>query len=201
MARHIRARNRVGDACERNLRALVLDEQRLFHDVALDRVTESAQQASRIDLSFDEVVLRSLLEGQARHLFVIETGQYDQRNARGRGACASYRFDTVRVRQPEIQEDDIDDVRREMRFSLRHRLHVDEVRGMRAALVQHLAQQPGIAEVVLDEEKAGDLPEKAGDLLCHSLFLCCGSFTFVSQKSLMLLTRFSNASSCTGLVR
>ena len=52
-----------------------------------------------------------------------------------------------------------------------------------------------VAGVVFDQENRFDC--------FHGRQLCvgCGNLTLVSQKSLMLFTRLSNASNCTGLVR
>ena len=66
---------------------------------------------------------------------------------------------------------------------------------LRALLVQHLAQQTGVSRVVFDQKKYLDRFSP------HPLCSCCGNLTLVSQKSLMLFTRLSNASNCTGLVR
>jgi hypothetical protein len=66
--------------------------------------------------------------------------------------------------------------------------------GVCVLLVQHLAEQAGVSCVVLNPQQTSDrLPAQA---LC-----CCGSLTLVSQKSLMLVTRPSNASSWTGFLR
>jgi hypothetical protein len=52
-----------------------------------------------------------------------------------------------------------------------------------------------IGGVNLDPESY--LDQFLAHVLCH----CRGNLTFVSQKSLMLFTRLSNSSSCTGFVR
>ena len=79
-------------------------------------------------------------------------------------------------------------------------MHVDVRQfgvGATPLLVEHLAEQARVSRVVLDQENRLDaiaLAHLASDA-------CCGSLTLVSQKSLMLFTRLSNASSCTGLLR
>src|ERR1700722_17168053 len=55
--------------------------------------------------------------------------------------------------------------------------------------------QPDITGIVFDQQ------ERFDSLFGHPACLCCGSFTFVSQKSLMLRTSASNASKSTGLFR
>ena len=58
---------------------------------------------------------------------------------------------------------------------------VGELGRLRVGLAQHLAEQAGVARVVLDEKQDPD--GRAG----HPP-TCCGSLTWVSQKSSMLLT-------------
>ena len=69
------------------------------------------------------------------------------------------------------------------------------IRHCASLLVEHLAEQAGVSGIILDQEKYFDW------FMAHPLHLCCGNLTLVSQKSLMLFTRLSNASSCTGLLR
>jgi hypothetical protein len=49
--------------------------------------------------------------------------------------------------------------------------------------------------------RGGLRPEGSGSLLGQWFERCCGSEALSSQKSLMLFTRFSKASNCTGLLR
>ena len=62
-------------------------------------------------------------------------------------------------------------------------------------LTEHLCEQTGVAWIVFDEENPRD--RNGAHIACREF----GSFTLVSQKSLMLFTSVSKASSCTGLVR
>ena len=86
-------------------------------------------------------------------------------------------------------------------------------------VAESLLRQPDIAGTVFDQENVDraassgpghDLPHFAAGnvdassvaaVTAHWLSLCCGNLAFTSQKSLMLFTRLSNASSCTGLLR
>ena len=85
----------------------------------------------------------------------------------------------------------------EIRLGLAMPADMDQiVVSSRALLVEHLAKQTRIARIVLDQQKRLDR------FVAHpALRSAAASLTFVSQKSLMLLTRTSNASSCTGLLR
>ena len=86
-------------------------------------------------------------------------------------------------------------VLRKMLLGCTHILHVRQVGTVPTLLAQHLAEQQGVSGVIFDQEKLFDR------FLAHPLCSCGNSLTFVSQKSLMLFTRFSNASNCTGLLR
>ena len=77
----------VADAFERNLGAFLFHEQRLFHHLALDGIAQGAQQPARLDLPFDEIILRALLQGLRGQRLVVEAGQHHQRHAGGR--CVS----------------------------------------------------------------------------------------------------------------
>ena len=84
-------------------------------------------------------------------------------------------------------------------------------------LVKGFLRQPQVSRTVLDQKNlerhrlslrwASRFPLDSPGLpgthsLPHSRQVCCvGNLTVASQKSLILLTSFSNASNCTGLLR
>ena len=106
-----------------------------------------------------------------------------------------YRFQSLRIGQPQVEQDDVDRMLRKMLLGLAHASDVRQLSVVRALLVEHLAEQAGVAGVVFDQQNRFDR------FLAHPLCACCGNLAFVSQKSLMLFTRLSNASNCTGLLR
>src|ERR1700683_2930337 len=106
--------------------------------------------------------------------------------------CRAY---SLCLRQPQVQDDNVNRVVQKMLLCLTDALHVRQFGVLRVLVVEHLAEQSRISEVIFAQEKHSDR------FLAHPPCLCCGNLTFVSQKSLMLFTRFSNASSCTGLLR
>ena len=128
VAREVGARDRVADAVERDLGALLLREQRLFHGVALDRVAERAHEPTGLDLSLDEVVLRALLQCLRGQRLVVAAGQHDERNARRRGVGSADRLQSLRIPQTEIEQDDVDRVLREMPLPVGHALDVGQLR-------------------------------------------------------------------------
>ncbi len=76
-----------------------------------------------------------------------------------------------------------------------HALDVRQFGVVHALFVEHFTKQTGVPVIVLNEQQHFDR------LFAHSFPLRCGSRTCVSQKLLMLFTRSSNASNCTGLLR
>ena len=59
--RDVGANDGVADAVERDLGAFLFHEQRFFHGLALDRIAQRPQQPARLDLAFDQIILRAFL--------------------------------------------------------------------------------------------------------------------------------------------
>ena len=74
-------------------------------------------------------------------------------------------------------------------FDVRH------LRVGRILLFEHFAEQTCEPAIILDQQNSLDRR------VAHPGWLCCGNMTLVSQKSLMLRTSASNASSVTGFRR
>ena len=107
---------------------------------------------------------------------------------------APYRYQSLRIGQPQIEQDNVKHTPRKMLLGLAHASHVRQFSVVRA-FIEPLAEQTGVSGVVFDQEDRFDR------FLVHPLCVCCGNLTFVSQKSLMLFTKPSKASNCTGLQR
>ena len=115
------ANNGVADTIERNLCALLFHEQRLFHSLALDGIAQGSQKSARFDLAharcylaLDEIVLRALLQGLRGQHLVVQPRQHHQRDA-GRGCVRPpHRFQSLRIGQPEVEQDDINRMLRKM---------------------------------------------------------------------------------------
>ncbi len=147
-------------------------------------------------MALDEVVLRAFLQRFQGHRVVVEARQHHQRDAGCRGVGPPYPLESLRIGQSQVEQDDVGPALREVPLGVTHGSHerqLDEVR--RTLLGEHFAKQASIAAVVLDQEN------RLGSVGAHPRWPECGSFTFVSQKSLMLFTTLSNASSWTGLLR
>jgi hypothetical protein len=192
VAGHVRADDAVANATERDLRPLLLEEQGLLHALALDRVAQGPHQAACIELALDEIVLRALVEGLHGERVVLGTGEHHQRGPGCRRVRATDRIDPTLVGQAEVEHDQIDRVMGEVRFRITHALDMRQLDVVGRLFAEHLAHQASVSGTVFDQENAGD---------CHQVLLCWGSSVLINQKSLMLFTRSSNASSCTGLLR
>ena len=105
---------------ERDLGALLFVEQRLLHDLALDRVAQGPQQPARLDLALDEIVLRAFLQRLCGQRLVVEPGEDHQRDTRRGRVRPADRIEALRVGKPEVEQDDVDRMRGEMLLGLAH---------------------------------------------------------------------------------
>ena len=146
-------------------------------------------------MSLDQVILRAFLEGFDRQPLVVETAEDDESNVRGGDMRSADGIQALRVRQAEVEKDDVDFIFHQMLFRFLHQADVGHDDAVRGVLVEHLAKQPGVAVAVLDHQQVG---RAVGS---HGFHLARGSWAFSNQKSLMLRTTLSNLSSWTGLLR
>ena len=126
---------------------------------------------------------------------VVEAGQHHQRHAGGRSVSPPNCLKPLGIGQSQIQQDNVDLTRCKMLLGFAHTLHMRQIRAARFVLMEHFAQQTGVSVVIFHHQNDPDR------FLTHALCLCRGNLALVSQKSLMLFTRLSNASNCTGLLR
>jgi hypothetical protein len=118
------------------------------HGLALDGIAQSAQEAAGLDLALDEIVLRAFLQCLPRQGFIVEPGQHDQRDAGRDEMRTPYSAQSMRIRQAEIEQDHVDRMGGKMRLGLAHALDMRQSDGVCALLLEYLAQQAGIAEIV-----------------------------------------------------
>ena len=166
-----------------------------FEPFALRRITQCPDEAARFDLPLDKKVLCAFLKRLRRDILVIHPRQHDQRNSR-RGCAGSLDCSyTLRVGQVKIEEDHVECGVGDMPLGFRHVGCEDQIDIVLAVFAQHFAKQPRVAGIVFDNQQCLD---RTG---FHRSASNRGNWTLVSQKSLMLLTRLSNSSSCTGLLK
>ena len=90
VARLVRRDDAVADTVERDGRALSLDEEHLFHRLALDGVAQRSEQPARFDLTLDQVVLRAFLQGSRGQPLIVPSGQDHQGHPWGHRMGAAY---------------------------------------------------------------------------------------------------------------
>src|SRR5687768_9137799 len=78
MSEHVTGGNRVADTVECHLRAFPLHEQGIFHDLALDGVSERSDEPARVNLSFYQIVLCTLLQRPCGQRLVVQPRQYHE---------------------------------------------------------------------------------------------------------------------------
>jgi hypothetical protein len=107
-------------------------------------------------LAFDEIVLRALLQGLRGQHLVVQTRQHHQRDAGCGGVDPLYRFQSLRIGQPQVDQDDINRMLSKNLFGATHAFRVHQFGVAQALLSQHLAEQAGVAGVVFDQENLFD---------------------------------------------
>ena len=132
--------------------ALLLDEQRLFHDLALDRVAEGPQQPARLDLALDRGSpgrLPAAPGASASSSRPVST----TRGTRGAAHAPAGPLEALASGRPRSSR--MMSVACSARYfsASRMRLDVGELGCVRVRLVEHLAEQAGVAGVVLDQEQ------------------------------------------------
>ena len=145
-------------------------------------------------MAFYEVVLRAFLQGLRGNRLVVQPSQYHQGDVGRSRVGALNRRQSLRIGQPQVQQDYIDRVLHNMLLGVSHALNMRQLSVERAFLVQHLAEKARVSGVVFDQQNSPDT------FLRHQLRVCCGSLTFFNQKSVMFFMSASNSSNCTGFV-
>src|SRR5580658_9896869 len=104
---NVRTNNGVSDAVEGDLGAFLFAEQRLLHAVALNGMSERSGKCAIFDLTFDQVVLCALLHSFSRQCLVVQSCQYNERDAWGDRMNLSHGIEAMRIWQPHVQEHDV----------------------------------------------------------------------------------------------
>ena len=117
---------------------------------------QRSQQSGGVDLALDETALRAFLQSLFGHGLVFQAREHHQRDA-GRG-CAdpAHRFKSLRIGQPQIEQNDLDRMLRQVRLGLGQALYVRQAGFVRPPLVEHLAERTGVCGVVFDQQNRPD---------------------------------------------
>jgi len=112
-----------------------------FHP--LSSMANGSEQPGSLDLSLNEKILRALLQSLISHQFVFASGQHNQRDARRGGARPPHRFESLCVRQPQVEQDDIHGVGREATLCFPHISDFSQDE-LKRRLLQDLSEQTNI---------------------------------------------------------
>ena len=96
--------------------------------------------------------MRALLQGLCGQRLVVQSGQHHQGDAGRDGVGPPYRSQSVSIGQPQVEQDDVDRMLRQVLLGLSHALHVGQFGCCEPLLVEHLAQQTGVSRVVFDQK-------------------------------------------------
>ena len=123
---------------------------------ALDGVEDRPAQAVAVEAALDDVVLRAGRHGIDAALVVAISGEHEVREVRGGLAQALRATSPLASGRPRSSSTQSNGSRREQREPLGERLravHLDR----RSLLAQQLADQEGVAVVVLDEQHPNEV--------------------------------------------
>ena len=120
----VSANNGIANGVERDLGAFLLLEQRFFHELAVDGMPQRSQQSAGVDLALDETALRAFLQSLFGHGLVFQAREHHQRDAVRGCAEPAHRFKSLRIGQPQIEQNDLNRMLRQVRLGLGQALHV-----------------------------------------------------------------------------
>ena len=120
--------------------------------IALDAVADRTVQEVPVHLALDEVGVRALAQGVDRHLLVGEAGDHDHRDVRGDGADLDQGGEAVAVGQVQVEQDRVERPFGESVERVGEPVDRDHLVALGVHLGEHLADEPGVARVVLDQQ-------------------------------------------------
>jgi hypothetical protein len=140
----------VGQAGERVVVRLVLE----LHLVALplDGVLHRAQQQLALEPALHQVVLRAALHRRERDRLVVVAGQDDDRHARRVRVDPGEGLEAEAVREREVEQHERRRLLAEQLEAGRQALGAQQGERRARILREHLADEPRVPRVVLDEE-------------------------------------------------
>ena len=97
--------------------------------LAFRGIAQRPQKAALLDLAFDEIVLCALLERLLGHGFIVQAREHHEGNTGRRGVGPPYRPQPLCIRQPRVEQDDVDRMLRKMPLGRAHAIHVRQFGG------------------------------------------------------------------------
>jgi hypothetical protein len=103
-------------------------------------------------LTFDEVILRPLLDGLKTQALVAHPAQDDNGDRRTGGMDLSDRWETERIRKGKVQEHCIEPLTAEKRESLSQRFRTRNLKLLDAPFRKEILRELSVDVIVFDEE-------------------------------------------------
>ena len=69
---------------------------------------------------------------------------------------AAYRSQSLRIRQPRVEQDDIDRMLAKVLLGRTHAIHVLQFGVMRAVIAKHFSEQSDVSGIIFDQENCFD---------------------------------------------
>ena len=110
VARDIDAEHGVADRVERDFRALLFEEQRLFRRLALDDVPKGTRQRIAVEVGLLEIILGAALDGLPGDVLIVRRTDDQDRDVRRRPPDLFEARDALAIRQAQVEQDGRDPV-------------------------------------------------------------------------------------------
>jgi hypothetical protein len=120
--------------------------------LALDRVVHRAQQQLAVEAAFDQVVLRAALYRRERERIVVVAGEHDDRHRRRVRIHFGEGVQAEAVGQRQVQDHQRGLAGRQVLQPDRQAVRDVNAEWRGGIFRDHLADQPGVARIVLDKE-------------------------------------------------
>ena len=144
----------IRDAGERVVAREVM--QLRFGALALDRVTDRAEDHAAVTFPFDEVVLNAAIQNLDRVVLVALAAEHDHGHVRIRALDLLDAVAAARVRQMQVEQHDVEAILAQRRHGVREQADPRNVDGAAIAAAQTLTQELGVVAAILDEQDLGD---------------------------------------------
>jgi hypothetical protein len=142
----------IGDAVERGLGAFLFTEQGLFDHLALNGIAQGSHEFVRLDLAFDEIVLRALLDGLNCPRLIVQAGQQHNGGAGRDCARPSDRLQSFWIGQSQVQQDNVNRMPCKIRLGVRQTCHLGHCERVGALIVEQRADYASLFGVILDQK-------------------------------------------------
>ena len=121
-----------------------------FGALALDRVTDRAEDHATVAFPFDEVVLNAAIQNLDRVVLVALAAEHDHGHLAVRALDLLDAVAAARVRQMQVEQHDVEAILAQRRHGVRKEADSRNVDGAAIAATQTLTQELGVVAAILD---------------------------------------------------